>query len=318
MHITLRQLQIFRAIAQNGRVTAAANQLSISQPAASMALNELEKHLGPLFDRHQGASLTLNDSGRALLSSASELVDRAQEIESQFVGSGYETGTLKIDASSTIGNNIMPRMLVAFSDLYPGIHTDLHIDNTQRIVERLAGFKIDMAVVEGTCLHPDIEVQTWGEDELVIICAPDHPLANTEVELEALRDERWILREPGAGTRDLFNEFIAGRLGAPKICLQLNRAEAVKQAVADGLGLGCISKLAVWRLVKAGELAIINVSDLVLKRHFYLLFNKKKYRSGMICNLSEFILRHQPSAGMTAADFQFHATESSAPNLSNQ
>ena len=295
MHITLRQLEIFKAVAQCGRVTAAAELLFISQPAASMALSELEKHLGPLFDRHQGASMTLNDAGRALLPMACELVDRAKEIEQQFVnGNCYEQGVLKISASSTVGNNLMPRILGDFSREFPKIRTELTIDNTRNIVNRLVAMDIDMAVVEGTCLHPDIDVHTWRDDELVIVAHPDHPLAGREsVELEELKNENWILRESGSGTRELFDEVIAAQLGNPKILMSLNRAEAIKQAVADGLGVACISRLAVWRAVNAGLLSIVNVRDLSLKRHFYLLLNRNKYRSGIVQKISEFILANQ-------------------------
>lgn len=295
MHITLRQLEIFKAVAQCGRVTAAAELLFISQPAASMALSELEKHLGPLFDRHQGASMTLNDAGRALLPMACEQVDRAREIEQQFVSGGcYEQGVLKISASSTVGNNLMPKILGDFSREFPKIRTELTIDNTRSIVNRLVAMDIDMAVVEGTCLHPDIDVQTWQEDELVIIAHPDHPLAQKEsVILQDLKDENWILRESGSGTRELFDEVIAAQLETPKILMSLNRAEAIKQAVADELGIACISRLAVWRAVNGGLLSIINVSDLSLKRYFYLLLNRNKYRSGIVQKITDFILTNR-------------------------
>ncbi|MGI9277084.1 MAG: LysR substrate-binding domain-containing protein [Endozoicomonas sp.] len=292
MHITLRQLEIFKAVAQCGRVTGAAEMLYISQPAASMALSELEKHLGPLFDRHLGASLTLNDAGRSLLPMAVALVDKAKEIEEQFVEGGcYEQGVLKISASSTVGNNLMPAVLRDFGKLHPKIRTELTIDNTRDIVDRLLSLEIDLAVVEGTCLHPDIDVTVWRDDELVIIGHPDHPLAKRKsVTLDQLAEENWILRESGSGTRELFDEVISARLGTPEIALSLNRAEAVKQAVADGLGIGCISRLAVWRAVEGGLLSIINVADLSLKRHFYLLIHKQKYRSGVIQAFSDFVL----------------------------
>ena len=292
MHITLRQLEIFKAVAQCGRVTAAAESLFISQPAASMALSELEKHLGPLFDRHQGASMTLNDVGRALLPMACELVDRAKEIEQQFVeGSCYEQGVLKVSASSTVGNNLMPGILGDFAQEFPGIRTELNIDNTRNIVDKLVTMEIDMAIMEGTCLHPDIDVHTWRDDELVVIAHPDHPLVRKgTVDLKELENERWILREPGSGTRELFDEAIASQLGTPTIFMSLNCAEAIKQAVADGMGIGCISRLAVWGVVDAGLLSIINIRGLNLKRHFYLLLNKHKYRSGVVLKLQNFIL----------------------------
>ncbi|WP_263081415.1 LysR substrate-binding domain-containing protein [Endozoicomonas sp. Mp262] len=295
MHITLRQLEIFRAVAQSGRVTAAAEALHISQPAASMALSELEKHLGPLFDRHQGACLSLNDSGRALLSKACEMMDRALEIEQQFSRDAcYQEGSLIINSSSTVGNNLMPAIIGEFTDINPGISVDLKVDNTRQIEQRLLGFEIDMAVVEGICLHPDIEVKTWRSDELVIVCHPSHPLANKDdVSLNELADDPWLLRESGSGTREVFDEVIATRLGEPKVKMVLNRAEAIKQAAADGQGIACLSRLAVWRALRKNDLATINVKDLALKRHFYLIMHKHKYRSGVIKKFSEFILSYK-------------------------
>ena len=223
---------------------------------------------------------------------ACELVDRAKEIEQQFVEGGcYEQGVLKISASSTVDNNLMPKILGDFGKEFPKIRTELMIDNTRNIVNSLVEMDIDMAVVEGTCPHPDIDVHTWREDELEIIAHPDHPLARKGmVELKDLKDEQWVLRESGSGTRELFDEMNATQLVNPNILMSLNRSEAIKQAVADGLGIACISRLAVWRAVNGGLLSIIHVRDLSLKRYFYLLLNRNKYRSGVVQKIVDFIL----------------------------
>ncbi|WP_067515875.1 LysR substrate-binding domain-containing protein [Endozoicomonas ascidiicola] len=296
MHITLRQLEIFRAVAQFGRVTGAAESLYISQPAASMALSELEKHLGPLFDRNQGAGLKMNDAGRALLPKACELIDRAKELEMQFAGTGsYKSGLLVMNASSTIGNNLLPKMLSKFSKENQGVRVEMDIDNTRVIEQRILDFKIDLAVVEGTCVHPDIAVTTWLADELVIICRPGHPLANkSNIPLTALSDEFWVLREQGSGTRELFDEMIAPQLNSPKVAMILNRSEAVKQAVSDGVGIACISSLAAKSALDSGHMATIGVIGLNLKRHFYLIAHKKKYRSAVFEQLCDFIVGWSP------------------------
>ncbi|CAM3515574.1 LysR substrate-binding domain-containing protein [Parendozoicomonas haliclonae] len=296
MHITLRQLEIFRAVAQIGRVTGAAESLYISQPAASMALSELEKHLGPLFDRHQGSSLKLNDAGRALLPKASELIDRAKELENQFAHSdGPLSGNIILNASSTVGNNLMPRILSAFQQKQPGVRIEMEIKNSKTIEQRLLEFKIDMAMVEGTCLHPDIEVTTWLEDELLIICSNNHPLANKkDVCLSELADETWILREHGSGTRELFDEMIAPYFDHTQVGMVLNRAEAVKQCVIDDIGIACLSRFAVKSALTSGMISTIHVRDLNLKRHFYLLTHKKKYHSNMLRQLKDYLLAWQP------------------------
>ena len=295
MHITFRQLEIFKAVALCGRVTAAAEALHISQPAASMALSELEKHLGTLFDRHQGASLSLNDSGRALLPKASSLIDQAAEIEHQFSKeASYQVGELVINASSTIGNNLMPSIMGKFAEIHPSIHIDLHIDNTREIKERILGFEIDMGIVEGVCLHPDLKLDAWCSDELLVVCHPQHPLANKRaVSIKSLQKEPWVLREQGSGTREVFDEVIAPKLGVPEIKLVFNRAEAIKSAVAEGLGLGCMSKLAVWSALKAKTLAVIGVKELELKRCFYIVRHKRKYCSTVMTQFSNFVLSYK-------------------------
>ena len=125
----------------------------------------------------------------------------------------------------------------------------------------------------------------------MIICSPEHPLSGKTVSLEQLAEESWILRERGSGTRALFDEVLSVSLKTPpRIVMSLNRAEAVKQAVMAGLGIGCISHLAVWRAKKAGLISTIGVKELSLKRHFYLLRNKRRYKSGVVQKLSDYIL----------------------------
>lgn len=117
---------------------------------------------------------------------------------------------------------------------------------------------------------------TWREDELVIISRSDHPLANqANIPLSAFANEQWILRESGSGTRELFDEAIASQLSSPRVAMILNRAEAVKHAVGDGLGIACISQLATTFALKSGLLTTLDVEGLNLKRHFYLLSHKK-------------------------------------------
>lgn len=296
MRITLRQLEIFLAVAQFGQVTGAAENLNISQPAASMALSELEKQVGPLFHRVQGFGLKMNDVGRSLRPKASELIDRAKELERQFAADGkYDSGSLMINASSTVGNNLLPKMLSQFREANPGIQIDLEIDNTRTIERRLLDFKIDLALAEGIHLHPNIEATPWLEDELVVVCDSGHPLAGGEgVPLSSLSGQWWVLREPDSGTRELFEEMIAPQLKETKVALVLNRAEAVKQAVCDGIGLACISELAVRADLNTGLMSSIGVKELNLKRNLYLLIHKKKYRSLVFNQLCRFIVDWKP------------------------
>lgn len=292
MHITLRQLKIFKVVAQYGRVTAAAKALAISQPAVSMAIAEMEKHLGALFDRHHSGLLYLNDTGRTLLPWADEFEARIDELVFMTQSSLSKRAVpITLDASSTIGNNLLPRIVASFMSEYPNLDVNVHIDNTRIIEERILSFKTDIGLVEGTCLHSNIEVTTWLEDELVIICHPEHPLAGTVIDSVAqLSNEYWILREAGSGTRELFDEVIAPKLSPPLEVMILNRSEAIKQAVSHQLGIACISNIAVEGLIKVGSLSVINVCDLSLKRHFYLLSHRKKYMCSILQALRQSIL----------------------------
>ena len=173
MRLTLRQLQIFRAIALNGSTTAAALSVPLSQSAASAALNELERLLGTrLFDR-VGKRLRLNDSGRALLPMALAVLDGAQSLEAAFASAAESLPVdLHVYASTTIGNYILPSLLARFKDLVPGTRLELQIGNTLDVVTAVRDFATDLGFIEGPCHAKDIIVSPWQEDELVIVAAP--------------------------------------------------------------------------------------------------------------------------------------------------
>src|SRR6202789_3235187 len=176
MHVTLRQLQIFRAIALNGSTTAAAQSVPLSQSAASAALSELERILNArLFDR-VGKRLLLNDEGRALLPTALAVLDGARNLETAFLGADHAAHVdLHLFASTTIGNYILPRLLARFRDLVPAAQLQLQIGNTRDVVTAVREFAADLGLIEGPCHASDIVVVPWLEDELVIAPSPWPP-----------------------------------------------------------------------------------------------------------------------------------------------
>lgn len=201
MRFTLRQLQVFVAVARQESVSKAAVLLSLSQSAASTSITELERQSScQLFDR-AGKRLSLNATGRQLLPQAVALLDQAKEIEDLLNGkSGF--GSLAVGATLTIGNYLATLLIGGYMQRHPESQVKLHVQNTAHIVQQVAHYEIDLGLIEGDCSHPDIEVQSWVEDELVVFCAPQHPLAKrAHVTLEELTHEAWILREQGSGTR---------------------------------------------------------------------------------------------------------------------
>jgi DNA-binding transcriptional LysR family regulator len=286
VRLTLRQLQIFTAVADTGSTTAAGLHVALSQSATSSALSELESLLNTrLFDRI-GKRLVLNDTGRTMLPHARALLDSAQDIESQFVG-GFESDRgmgivtkLRIGASTTIGNYLLPALIArqARTSLDTGV--SIVIGNTSEVAAAVARLEVDVGFIEGPCHEPELEVRPWREDELVLVCAPSHALVQDhlrmKVGLAALQQQRWLLREPGSGTREAVESVLLPHLHQWTHTMQLGSTEAIKQSAAEGLGLTCLSRCAVQDLITLRRLVIVNTTLPRLTRRFHLIHHRRK------------------------------------------
>jgi DNA-binding transcriptional LysR family regulator len=283
VHLTLRQLEIFSAIVHSGSTTAAAHQVPLSQSATSAALNELERTLDiPLFDR-VGKRLLLNDNGRALLPTALAVLDGARQIESSFGSAAQQLTDLRLFASTTIGNYILPALLAGFRQLIPSLRLDLRIGNTAEVIAAVRDFHTDLGLIEGPSHDPDITVLPWMEDELVIAAAPTHPLATASA-LAALTPEQlaaaeWLQREPGSGTREAVEHALLPHVQNLRSTLTLGSSEAIKNSAAEGLGLCCLSHCVVQDLVQAQRLCILPTRLPRLTRRFTLIHHERKVLS---------------------------------------
>lgn len=283
MRLTLRQLEIFSAIARSSSTTAAALQVSLSQSATSAALNELERTLStPLFDR-VGKRLQLNDNGRALLPTALAVLDGARHIEASFASPEHVPSDLRLFASSTIGNYILPALLAGFRRLIPALRLDLRIGNTSEVIAAVRDFDTDLGLIEGPSHDSDITVLPWTEDELVIAAAPHHPLsqasARAPLTTEQLAAADWLQRERGSGTREVVEQALLPHILHLNSTLTLGSSEAIKNSAAEGLGLCCLSQCVVQDLVQAGRLRIISTRLPRLTRRFTLIHHDKKVLS---------------------------------------
>ncbi|MES2013760.1 MAG: LysR family transcriptional regulator [Pseudomonadota bacterium] len=300
MKYSLRQLEIFVAISRTESVTRAADELSLSQSATSTALGEFERQFDlQLFDRI-GKSLHINETGRQLLPRAVELLDRAHEIEALLQGhAGF--GYMKIGATLTVGNYLGTLLVARFLQEHPESRIQLQVHNTSTIVHQIVNHELDLGLIEGDSHHPDIEVQPWIADELVVFSAPDHPLARLgELSIEQLLAEPWILREKGSGTRETFDRAMRNHHAKLNIRLELEHTEAIKRAVESGLGIGCISRLALKDAFRRGSLVPLVTPELNLGRFFYFLWHKQKYQT---TGMREFIALCQAmTAGVERSD----------------
>jgi len=287
MRMTLRQLQLFCAVAQTGSTTAAGESVALSQSATSAALNELESILGArLFDR-VGKRLVLNDDGRALLPNARALLDGAHGIEDGFrTARGAAQADLRLGASTTIGNYVLPGLLAAFRQRVPGSLLQVRVGNTQEIAIAVADFAIDLGLIEGPCHVPDLAVLPWMKDELVIVAAPTHPLARAarraRLTVNQLRSWSWLLREPGSGTREAVEHVLLPHLQHLPTDMTLGSSEAIKNAAVQGLGVSCLSRCVVQDLVAAKRLVVLPTALPRLTRRFALIHHRKKLLSAAL------------------------------------
>lgn len=275
MGITLRKLSVFTKVAETGQVTKASKLLLMSQPAVSMALAELEESAGgPLFLR-QGRRLRLNDRGRLLLEPAQEILRHVTNFENLLKESEREPrGLLRIGASTTIGNYLLPSLIARFSGLYPGARASLQVGNTQQIERSLEQGAIDLGLIEGPSHASPLKTMPWRDDELVVIAGRKHSMTKQKsVSADMLVSADWIMREPGSGTREVFEAALAERINNINISLELGHTEAIKKAVEAGLGISCLSRLAVQRELENGWLVEIR-TPLDLKRTLTILLRK--------------------------------------------
>jgi DNA-binding transcriptional LysR family regulator len=278
MRITLRQIEVFAAIARSENVSRAAEGLAMSQSAASSALVELERQFDcPLFDR-VGKSLRLNSTGRGLLPQAEDMLGRAADIEGYLAGGVL--GPLSVGATLTIGNYLATLVVAEYLRRNPASKIQLHVANTHSIVHQLTHYELDIGLIEGEANDPDLLLTPWLDDALVVFCAPHHELASLQVVSPTqLAEQKWIVRERGSGTRALFDRVVAAALPDLHIQLELEHTEAIKRAVESGLGIGCLSQLALRDAFRRGSLIEIKTPQFDLSRRFYFARHRQRHVS---------------------------------------
>lgn len=285
MRITLRQLSIFRLVAESGTTAAAADALALSQSAASAAINELERLLKlQVFDR-VGKRLQLNDNGRALLPTALSVLDGARSIELWADDRESQVGTLRIGASTTIGNYLVPALLAGFrkrlsEQAQRGLRVTITIANTAAVAAQVAAFELDLGLIEGPCHEASLNVTPWCEDELIVVAAPSDPIVprsrRGKVSLQALREATWLLRETGSGTRETIDQLLIPHLHRLRSGMEFGTSEAIKRAAAGGLGITCLSRCVVEDFLTTGSLVAPATELPRLNRQFQLLVHDQK------------------------------------------
>ncbi|HUA81312.1 MAG TPA: LysR substrate-binding domain-containing protein [Dyella sp.] len=283
INVSLRQLDVFVQIALHGSVRAAAERLHLTQPAASMALAEMERQLdAPVFDRERGR-LRLNARGRELLPLAQELLERHAEFGRRATGKTVAlAGELRIGASNTVGNYRVGELLGDFVRAHPQVAIRLRVANTDDIAAAVLDHSLDVGCVEGPVMHPLLEVRPWRDDALLVCASPDHPLAKKHhLKPEHFAGARWVVREPGSATRATTERALA-QLPSGETVMELDQIEAIKQAVTAGLGIACLPEVAVTDALATGKLVALKTPFLDLQRKLSILLHREKYRGAAL------------------------------------
>lgn len=254
-------------------MTKAARRLATSQPAVSKQLNELEQALGTaLFDRlPRGVRLT--EAGHILARHAARIFAAESAAEAELAElSGLTRGKLSVGASTTIGSYLMPHVFSAFHREYPEVRLELEIANTSVIQAMVLDDRIDLGLTEGFVAREQLVAEVVHYDEMVAICAPNHPLAGRKnVQVRDLEHLPLISRERGSGTREVIEAALSERGMELEPAMSLGSAEAIKAVVASGAGIALMSRLAVERELASGQLRAIDLVDLTIRRALHMV-----------------------------------------------
>lgn len=298
VRMTLRQLRVFTAVTRTGSATAAGLEIGLSQSAVSSALAELESILGtPLFDR-VGKRLVANDIARSLQPRALALLEESAAFEQAARGE-LPRHALRIGASTTIGNYVLPPLLARFLGRHDEYRHEDHeqwasevrIANTADICRAVAAFELDVGIVEGPSHEASLHALPWMRDEMVIVAAADDALASRRepVSPQALRQATWLLREPGSGTREVADAMLQPYLQHYLRVRVLASSGAIKRAAAEGLGLACLSRWVVQDLLDQGRLRRVRTDIPALHRQCYVVFHRTRQNTPHLAALLDLL-----------------------------
>ncbi|MBV8115726.1 MAG: LysR family transcriptional regulator [Silvibacterium sp.] len=295
------RLKVFRAVAEQESFRKAAERLNLSQPAVSQNIHALEEELGvTLFDR-SGNHVRLTQAGTVLLRYARRNAQLAREaLDALAKIEGEPRGELRLGASTTVAQYILPRMLGSFQKQYPQITLSVISGNTEHVVQELLQGRIAMGIIEGPASSRELRKRRFLEDHMVLIVPRDHPWAGVrEVPIEALKDVALLMREAGSGSRrvvELALKRSGLKLGQLNIAMDLDSTEAIVSGVEAGLGVGFVSQWAIGKEVRLGTLKPVRVAGLEIVRDLTLIQRSGPSPEGAAAAFERFALHEADEA----------------------
>jgi DNA-binding transcriptional LysR family regulator len=286
--LKLEWLRTFVAVADTGGFSRAARRLRRSQPAVSTHVKELEANLGAVLFETRGSRTTMTPAGEIVRREAQQILDQAVDLVAA-VHEAEKTvgGVVRLAASTTPASYVLPAAMVGFEDRFPGARTSLAVAPTGRVLELVRANQADLGIVGLEPKEDEFVATPFVRDELVLIASARDPLAGRRrVRTAELDGRRLLVREAGSATRRLGESWLSASGIHPAI-MELGGPETVKRAVAAGLGIGILSRLAVEWEIEQGRLSILNAAGLPIRRHLYIVSHRKKRISRSIASFVE-------------------------------
>jgi len=289
---TLHQLKVFEAVARHNSFTRAAEELFLTQPTISMQVKQLTRSVGlPLFDQ-VGKRLYLTEAGQHLLLASRDIFDKLDQLEMTIADlKGLKQGKLRL-AVITTAKYFVPRLLGPFCQQYPGIDIALQVTNHRGITERLGENLDDLYIVSQLPEGLNLSYYPVVENPLVVLATAKHPLAGQkQIPIELLANEPFIMREPGSGTRKSVQELFDRHGISVKVRLELGSNEAIKQAIAGGLGISVLSRHTLALEGATDQLVILDVQEFPIQNQWYVIYPKGKNLSIVAQTFFEYLLQ---------------------------
>lgn len=295
MYMTLRQLTLFKAVAQHLSFTRAAAELCLTQPAVSIQIKQLEGHIGmPLFEQI-GKRIFLTEAGRELYVACGDIFDRIEVLEKSLNElQGSIKGQLKLSVVTT-ATYFIPHLFKFFLQRYPEVKLRLNVTNRNNVLERLANNEDDLVIMGQVPEQLHVTAHQFLESPLVVIAPPQHPLVGqANIPLTRLVQEPILIREVGSGTRLAMERCFAAHSLELQTDMELGSSEAIKQGVMANLGISVLSQHTVTFEVAAGTINLLEVEDFPLMRYWYVAHLSEKQLSLVGRTFLEFLLTSAP------------------------
>ncbi|WP_419880916.1 LysR family transcriptional regulator [Peribacillus sp. B-H-3] len=270
-------MKVFTAVVELRNFSRAAELLNLSQPSVSVHIKNLEHEMGAKLIQRSPKRVQMTEAGEILYKHAKQILFLHQQAKKEIDDlTNQVTGMIRVGASFTIGEYILPKIVAEYTGQYPNVDFEISISNTEEVLNGVRESLLDLGLIEGDSSYDDIEKEFFLDDEMVLLLPSAHPLSQKKViEKKLLQNQIWIMREQGSGTRTFTDRFIEENNITVQRCFIFSSSQGVKEAVMAGLGISLLSRWTVGRELEMGELNICRVKGCPLNRHLSFVRHKK-------------------------------------------